>query len=79
MDYVSNDGPTITKKGNFDLYHRIHCGINLPKKEIFDGLHKQVMRLLENKNWEAYVSRSCDLPKKEILMAYISDHWTHNY
>ena len=43
MDYVSNDGPTITKKGNFDLYHRIHPGIKFPKKEIFDGLHKQVM------------------------------------
>jgi hypothetical protein len=43
MDYVSNDGPTITKKGNFGWHHGIYPGIKFPKKDIFDGLHKQVM------------------------------------
>ena len=36
-----------------------------------DALCKQVMWL--KKVSVGYVSRSCDLPKKEILMAYISD------
>jgi hypothetical protein len=43
MDYISNIGPTITKKGNINLHHRIYPGIKFPKKEIFDGLYKQVM------------------------------------
>jgi len=43
MDYISNTGPTIAKKGKFDLHYGIYPGIKFPKKEIFDGLHKQVM------------------------------------
>ena len=39
--------------------------IKFPKKDIFDGLCKQVWGLVQNENWDAYVSRSCDLPKKE--------------
>ena len=34
MAYISNCGPTITKKGNFDQHHRIYAGIKLPKTEI---------------------------------------------
>jgi hypothetical protein len=50
------------------LHHRIYPGIKFPKKEIFDGLYKQVMWLLKNEKWDAYISRSCDFPKKEIVM-----------
>jgi len=38
-------------------------GDGIPKKEIFDGLHKDVMGAF----W------MMELPKKEILMAYVSD------
>ena len=46
--------------------------IRFPEKEFFDGLCKRVIWLFQNDFWGAYVSRSCDFPKKEILMAYIS-------
>ena len=48
------------------------------QKRKFDGWHKQVMWLTKKQKLQerldAYLSRSCDLPKKEFLMAYISGH-----
>ena len=72
-----------TKKGNFDgLCKRpqemVWDGIS--KKGNFDGLCKQVMWPRKNKNCRrigAYVSKSCDLPKKEIFDGLHKHFWEH--
>ena len=72
----------LTKKGNFDGWLSI-LGRHFPKnyqKRKFDGWHNQVMWRKKRKlqgGLGTYLSRSCDLPKKEVLMAYISGHVTH--
>ena len=62
-----------TKKGNFDGLYKLPQKMvwdGISKKGNFDGLYKQVMWPTKNENWRGicvYVSRSCDLPKKEIF------------
>ena len=70
-----------TKKGNFDglckqPQEMVWDGIS--KKGNFDGLYKQVMWPRKNKNCRrigAYVSKSCDLPKKEIFDGLHKHFW----
>ena len=73
----------LAKKGIFDGWLSIfkrHFPRNYQKRK-FDGLHNQVMWPTKKQKLQgglgAYLSRSCDLLKKEILMAYISGHVTY--
>ena len=75
MAYVNNHrkwfGIGFPKKGYFDgLYKQVMW---LTKKGNFDGLYKQIMWPTKKRKMEiVYISRSCDFPKKENLMDYIS-------
>ena len=75
----------LPKKEIFDGLHKHFLGAffkNYQKRK-FDGLHKQIMWSIKSKKWGiAYISRSCDFLKKEILMDYISifgRHFPKNY
>ena len=58
----------ITKKGNFDRLCKWFLEGGITKKRNSDRLHKQVMWFSKSENGEiAYVSRSHDLLKKEIV------------
>jgi hypothetical protein len=67
------DGCHVTEKAKIDYISR---SCDFPKREIFDGLHKHLKNAFEpvfSKKefpfWEIFDG----LPKKEILMAYVSN------
>ena len=75
-DYVSKSGDLWKEK--FDglcKQFKTDSGIEFPKKEILMHYTSKSCDLLKARMGAiltAYISRSCDLPKKEILVAYIS-------
>ena len=70
----------IPKKGILMAYisdHKKWFKMGFLKKEILMDYVSRSHDPPKSKNgvgWGAYIIKSCDFPKKEILMAYISSH-----
>ena len=76
MDYISKSHDLSRVQGGVILIAYISRSCDLPKKEIFDGLHKH----LKNDFGRVFPKKEIPsqeifdgLPKKEILMDYISN------